>query len=326
MMLLTQQELVAYFTEALIKEKFDYKPVELFEPIEYTMSLGGKRIRPLMTLMACNMFYGNIDDALNPAIGLEVFHNFTLLHDDILDNAALRRGKETVFKKWNVNRAILSGDTMFALAYGYFFKTQQECILPILEIFNKTAIEVCQGQQYDMNFESADSVSIPDYMEMIRLKTAVLLGACVKIGSLIGHASEKNILEMYCFAEKLGVAFQLKDDVLDLYSNQEVFGKATGGDIAANKKTFLYLKALEMSDNVKRKELKELFKLTLTDNTEKISTVKHIYDQLNIREITEAESELYYQQAISHLDKVEIAEPRKEIFRAFAYDLMKRNK
>lgn len=326
MKLLTQHELSIYFNEALSKEKFDLKPAELFEPIEYTMGLGGKRIRPLMTLMACNMFCGSVDDALYPAIGLEVFHNFTLLHDDILDNASLRRGKETVFKKWNANRAILSGDTMFALAYAYFFKTRKECIVPVLQIFNKTAIEVCQGQQYDMNFESIENVNISDYMEMIRLKTAVLLGGCVKIGSLIGCASEKDTQAMYNFAENLGTAFQLKDDVLDLYSNQEVFGKATGGDIAANKKTFLYLKALELADNKKRKELKELFQKTFSDNAEKIKTVKNIYNSLNIQEITEAESEFYYQKAVTQLNAVEIADARKEVFREFASNLMKRNK
>ena len=260
----TKEELLKIITDALSDEHFNYLPSELFEPIKYTMSLGGKRIRPLITLLSCDMFGGQIEDAIYPAVGLETFHNFTLIHDDILDNALLRRGKPTVFKKWNTNRAILSGDTMFALSYNYFFKTKESFILPVLQIFNKTAIEVCQGQQYDMNFETEKAVSIENYLEMIRLKTAVLLGACAKIGAIIGKASDEDATKIYNFAENLGTAFQLKDDILDLYSDQEVFGKKNGGDIISNKKTYLYLKALELSDKEQKETLEHWFGLTDT--------------------------------------------------------------
>jgi len=321
-----REDLLKIITDALSKEQFDNFPAELYEPIKYTMSLGGKRIRPLMTLMACDMFGGQTADAIYPAIGLEVFHNFTLIHDDILDNASLRRGKETVFKKWNANRAILSGDTMFALSYNYFFKTNDVFILPVLKIFNKTAIEVCQGQQYDMNFETKKEVSLDDYLEMIRLKTAVLLGACVKIGALIGRASEEDALLIYNFAENLGIAFQLKDDILDLYSNQDVFGKKTGGDIVSNKKTFLYLKALELSD-VKNKEAFEYW-FGHTDEAAdiKINAVKKIYDSLNIRQETELEINKYYQIALNSLKAINIDNKRKDSFYEFANNLMGREK
>ena len=321
-----QEKLLQLITKTISEENFDCNPIELFEPIKYTMSLGGKRIRPLMLLMACDMFGGCIDDAIYPAIGLEVFHNFTLIHDDILDNASLRRGKETVYKKWNVNRAILSGDTMFALSYNYFFRTQDKYIVPILKVFNKTAIEVCQGQQYDMNYEVQNNVDIATYIEMIRLKTAVLLGACVKIGAVIGNASEKDANLIYNFAENLGIAFQLKDDILDLYSKQEVFGKETGGDIVANKKTYLFLKALELSDAVQENELRELFGITLEDNTKKIESVRRIYDDLNIQEHTTLAMNIYINKALESLSEIDVPEQKKLAFREFSDMLMKREK
>ena len=310
----TKEELLKKITDVLSQEQFDYFPKELYEPIKYTMSLGGKRIRPLMTLLSCDMFGGQIEDAVYPAVGLEIFHNFTLIHDDILDNASLRRGVATVFKKWDINRAILSGDTMFALSYDYFFKTKESFILPVLQIFNKTAIEVCQGQQYDMNFETQKEVSIDDYLEMIRLKTAVLLGACVKIGAVIGKASDEEATLIYNFAENLGIAFQLKDDILDVYSDQDVFGKKTGGDIVTNKKTYLYLKALELSDNKQKEALEYWFGLTDTDADVKINSVKGIYNGLSIKQVTESEINKYYQKALNNIDYIKVDNVKKDIF------------
>ena len=322
----TKDDLLKKISEILSKEQFDFSPNELFEPIKYTMLLGGKRIRPLMTLMSCDMFGGQIEDAIYPAIGLEIFHNFTLIHDDILDDASLRRGKPTVFKKWNTNRAILSGDTMFAMSNNYFLKTKESFVIPLLQIFNKTAIEVCQGQQYDMNFETKKDVSIEDYIEMIRLKTAVLLGACAKIGAVTGNATEEDANLIYNFAENLGVAFQLKDDILDCYSNQDVFGKKTGGDIVSNKKTFLFLKALELSDKEQKGKLEYWFNLTDAEADIKINSVKGIYDSLNIKQITETELTKYYEKALNCLDAIKVGDERKEIFHEFANDLMRREK
>jgi len=321
-----KEELLKIITDALSEEQFDYSPKELYEPIKYTMLLGGKRIRPLMTLMACDMFGGCVEDAVYPAIGLEVFHNFTLIHDDILDNASIRRGKLTVFKKWSTNRAILSGDTMFAFSYNYFFKTKERFVIPVLKIFNKTALEVCEGQQYDMNFETEKAIKIDDYVEMIRLKTAVLLGACVKIGAVIGGASEEEATHLYNFAENLGIAFQLKDDILDIYSNEEVFGKKTGGDIVANKKTFLYLKAIELSDKEQKATLDYWFGLTDTDEDNKIHSVKEIYNDLNIKLVTEAEISKYYKKALDSINAIKIDNQKKEVFFDFVETLMNREK
>ena len=319
-------ELLKIVSDAIENERFKYEPPELFEPISYTLSLGGKRIRPLLTLMSCKMFGGSIEDALSPAIGLEVFHNFTLIHDDILDKAHIRRGQPTVYKKWNTNIAILSGDTMFALSYHYFFKTRPSCIIPVLKTFNQTAIDVCRGQQYDMNFETQKAVSISDYTEMIRLKTAVLLGACVKIGALIGGSSEEDALKAYNFAENLGIAFQLKDDLLDVYSDEGLFGKKTGGDIVSNKKTYLYLKALELLGEKKKKMLEQWFLVTETDEQIKINSVKEIYNSVDIRAYTDEAIQQYYKNAIKHLEAINIDNRGKSLMLDFAENLMGREK
>ena len=322
----TYNDLLKLISNTLHKESFEYEPAELFEPISYTLSLGGKRIRPLLTLMSCKMFGGDIENAIYPAIGLEVFHNFTLIHDDILDKAIIRRGQPTVYKKWNTNIAILSGDTMFALSYHYFFKTAPVRIIPVLKIFNQTAIDVCRGQQYDMNFETQKTVSISDYIEMIRLKTAVLLGACVKIGAIIGNASEEDSTMANNFAENLGIAFQLKDDLLDVYSNQDVFGKKTGGDIVANKKTFLYLKALELLSGEKKKDLELWFATTENDEFLKVAAVKDIYNSIDIKTHTEQAIKEYYKKAIAYLDAISINNPEKKLMLHFAESLMGRDK
>lgn len=307
-------------------QKFDGNPRALYEPIAYTMKQGGKRLRPMLTLLACDLFDGDIKKALYPALAVEVFHNFTLVHDDIMDKAPIRRGKETVYKKWNSDIAILSGDTMFALAYQYTLKTDAALIPDILQVFSKAAIEVCEGQQMDMEFETDNEVTLAEYLEMIRLKTAVLLGASLEIGALVAHADPKEVKTIYDFGLALGMAFQLNDDLLDVYGDQDDFGKVSGGDIAANKKTFLLLKALEMAD---KEEHDQLTKLYDSQNTiaeaEKISAVKAIYEKLEIKQAVETAMEDYYQQAIHFLRDIDASEDKKKDLASFASFLHTRN-
>jgi len=290
---------------------FSGQPVELYEPIHYTLNLGGKRLRPALCLLACDMFEGDMDDALGPATGIEIFHNFTLLHDDIMDQAPIRRGKTTVYKKWNQNIAILSGDTMMALAYGYIMEAPEKVRTDVFFVFNKTAIEVCEGQQYDMNFETQAHVTIPDYIEMIRLKTAVLLAGSLKIGALIGGASIDDAEKLYKFGENLGIAFQLKDDLLDAFGEEDKFGKMKGGDIISNKKTYLYLKAFELATGKSRDEIRYFFSPEMINQNEKIEGVLRIYEKLNIRQFTENEILAYYRNALNYLDSINIQKSRK---------------
>ena len=301
------------------------EPSELYDPIAYTLGLGGKRLRPALCLLACDLVNGDVEEALAPAIGIEIFHNFTLLHDDIMDNAPIRRGKETVHVKWNPNAAILSGDTMMALAYEYIMKAPEKIRSEVFSIFNKTAIEVCEGQQYDMNFETAGDVSIEDYTEMIRLKTAVLLAASLKIGALIGDAGKEIADELYRFGENIGIAFQLRDDLLDVFSDRKKFGKASGGDIVSNKKTFLYLKALEVAEGELRGRLLEWFSGKQFDAGEKVSAVQSIYETLNIRTLTEEQIDRYYLAGMDSLNRLGLDESRKTELRRFADQLKKRD-
>ena len=284
------------FENALKQESFSGFPTNLYQPIEYTMGQDAKRLRPLLVLMTCDLFGGEIQDAISPSIAIELFHNFTLIHDDIMDQASMRRGSETVYKRWNENIAILSGDTMFALANKYMAKCNSSHLPVIQDIFNQTAIEVCEGQQLDMNFESEDEVSIADYLEMIRLKTAVLLGCSTRIGAIIANANKEEVEMAWDYGINLGLAFQLKDDLLDVYGDEKVFGKRTGGDIAANKKTFLYLKALELADQRVKKELIALY--SGPGDKSKISRVIEIFKDLSIDKHTENEINEYYKAAI----------------------------
>ncbi|MBZ0241641.1 MAG: polyprenyl synthetase family protein [Bacteroidales bacterium] len=311
----------------LIKsQKFDGNPKALYEPIAYAMHQGGKRLRPLLALLACDLFGGDTEKVLYPALAVEVFHNFTLVHDDIMDKAPLRRGKETVYKKWNSDIAILSGDTMFALAYQYTLETDAALIPGILQVFSKAAIEVCEGQQMDMEFETDSEVTLADYLEMIRLKTAVLLGASLKIGALVASAEKQAVKAIYDFGIALGMAFQLKDDLLDVYGNQDDFGKVNGGDIAANKKTFLLLKALEIADKADHDRLTELYDSQNTiAEAEKIKAVIAIFEKLEIKQAVESAMEEYYQQAIHLLRDIDAPEDKKEDLASFAGFLYTRN-
>ncbi len=320
----TIKELQNKIDLTLSAQKFEGNPPLLYEPIKYTLSQGGKRLRPLLTLLACDLFDGNIENAVYPAIGLEIFHNFTLLHDDIMDKAPIRRGKETVYKKWNTNIAILSGDTMFALAYEFMLNTDNKVIPQILPVLNQTAREVCEGQQFDMDFETQDNVSIADYIEMIRLKTAVLLGGSLKIGALIGGATPENADYLYNFGINIGLAFQLKDDLLDVFSDVEKFGKMTGGDILTNKKTFLYLKAYELAKNEELQNLNYYFNLPESEGTQKINGVKSVYNTLNIEQLTVDEMKNYYDLALLEFDKINISEDKKQNLLDFAKLLMDR--
>jgi geranylgeranyl diphosphate synthase type II len=318
------EKLYEEFCKFLKQEKFDFEPKVLYEPISYTLALGGKRIRPVMALLGCDFFGGDIKEAMNPAMGIEIFHNFTLLHDDIMDDAPIRRGKETVYKKWNSNIAILSGDTMFALAYKYITKTSSKYLKDILEVFNKTAIEVCEGQQYDMNYETEEDISIDDYMNMIRLKTAVFLGASLKIGAIIAGADKKNIDHIYCFGEYLGMAFQLQDDYLDVFGNEAKFGKKTGGDIVTNKKTYLYLKAFELAKEDELQELKDHFIVNHQNNDLKIKKIKEIYRNLKVDTYSSIKINRYYQKAISHFENIDCPSCNKQEMKNFAERLIRR--
>jgi len=299
-------------------------PAELYEPINYSLSLGGKRLRPMLVLLACDAFGGNVDLSVNAALGIEVFHNFTLLHDDIMDNAPLRRNMPTVHQKWNSNIAILSGDTMFVQSYQLMAQTKHSKVLSLIEIFSKTAIEVCEGQQLDMNFETTAIVSIDDYIKMIELKTAVLLACALKVGSIIANATDADAENMYEFGRNIGIAFQLQDDILDVFGAQENFGKMVGGDIASNKKTFLLLKSMELANAQQLEELKHCLESKYEVMNDKIEAVKNIYSQLNIREHAENKMREFYNIGIECLQNVNVAIEKKAMLKKFADDLMVR--
>jgi len=302
-------------------------PSGLYEPVDYVMSAGGKRVRPVLTLMACHLFTDDIGKALTPALALEIFHNFTLLHDDLMDNADVRRHRPTVHKRWNGNTAILSGDAMLILAYRYMCRAQPEILPELLDTFTQTALEVCEGQQYDMDFEQRPNVSIDEYLQMIRLKTAVLLAASLKTGAICGGASPANSELLYQFGISLGLTFQIQDDWLDVYADPAVFGKAIGGDILSGKKTFLLLTALERADERTRGELNALLNNQKIPADEKISSVQVIYDRLGVSDTARQAMDMYYRQAISHLREVTAPNPsRKTILEEFSAKLLKREK
>lgn len=300
------------------------EPRALYAPLAYCLKNGGKRMRPVMTLLGCGLFSGDIEKALSPAIGLELFHNFTLMHDDIMDNAPLRRGLPAVHKKWNISTAILSGDVMFALAYKYMMDVPDEKLRRVLDLFNKTVIEVCEGQQYDMNFETDGQVGESDYLEMIRLKTAVLPAACLKTGAIIAGASEEDAEKLYCFGEFIGLAFQLRDDWLDVYGEEAVFGKKSGGDIVANKKTWMTIKAYELADDKQKELLQKAFGSKDFNPDEKVRQVKEIYHRLGIKDLALQQMEQYYLRAFRSLDSIPVPVDRKEGLTVFAKSLFDR--
>ena len=302
-------------------------PAGLYDPIDYAMAAGGKRIRPALTLIACHLFNDDFAQALMPAMAMEIFHNFTLLHDDLMDNSDVRRNRPTVHKRWNGNTAILSGDAMLILAYRYMCRAQPDILPELLETFNQTALQVCEGQQYDMDFEQRTEVSIDEYMEMIRLKTAVLLAACLKTGAICGGASPEDGELLYRFGISLGLTFQIQDDWLDVYADPDMFGKAIGCDIVSGKKTFLLLTALERADEKTRRELNMLLIDPTISADEKISNVQKIYNRLEVSEAARYAMDQHYRQAMSQLREVEAPDPsRKSVLEEFAAQLLMRKK
>ncbi|RWU04806.1 polyprenyl synthetase family protein [Pedobacter chitinilyticus] len=313
-------ELQQIIENEIFKLAYPSKPADLYDPIKYIMSLGGKRIRPVVVLMATELFTDEPLKAIDVALAIETFHNFTLVHDDIMDNAPLRRGKQTVHEKWSVNNAILSGDVMMVESNKHLSKVDISVLKPVLDTFNQTAQGVCEGQQLDMEFETRDNVSIPEYIEMIRLKTAVLLGGAMKLGAIVGGADEKNADLLYQFGENLGVAFQLQDDILDVYGDPEKFGKQVGGDIISNKKTFLHLTAKAL---VQPEELPTL--LGDHENTEiKVKAVTQLYDSYQVKEQANVEMEKYLNKAYQALYQIAVSEDRKNLLRQLAKQIMDR--
>lgn len=320
------KELQAIINKEIETRKIGREPFSLYEPLNYSLSNGGKRIRPVLTLMACNLFSEKIDQAIDAALAIEIFHNFTLLHDDIMDKADLRRGKPTVHKKWNENMAILSGDAMFIKSYDFLFETKTVKFKEILRIFNNTALEVCEGQQYDMEFETRKDVSEKEYLRMIELKTSVLLAAALQIGAIIGGADEKDSGLLYDFGKNIGLAFQLQDDLLDVYGDTKTFGKEIGGDIVANKKTFLHIKAKQLAANNDKEILEKFLNDQNISRTEKVLQVTSVYNKMGIKELTQEIISEYNNRAMDQLQKVNVPDERKTDLIKLAESLLKREK
>lgn len=310
--------------EFIAQNKFSKFPQELYEPLDYIMALGGKRMRPVMVMMACDLLNGNMEDAVPAAMAIETFHNFTLIHDDIMDNAPVRRGKITVHEKWNVNTAILSGDVMLIEAYALLMRYENDLLRQILTIFNKSAIEVCEGQQIDMNFENRMDVSLDEYIHMITLKTAVVLGASLEVGALIAGVSPKQANHLYEFGRNMGIAFQLRDDYLDLYADPEKFGKQVGGDVISNKKTFMLIKALELAKDNDAIELNNWLNAVTFNASEKVAAIKNIFDQLSIPQLLNAAVASYASLAWKEFEQIEAAEDKKKIMSDFMKGLLAR--
>lgn len=313
-----------FFIEYLKKQNIQKEPKNLYEPIEYILGLGGKRIRPVLTLMAAEVFDADYKAALPAAMAVEVFHNFSLVHDDIMDDAPLRRGQVTVHEKWDLNTGILSGDAMLILAYQYFEQYEPEVFRDLAKLFSKTALEVCEGQQWDVDFEERNNVKVSEYLKMIEYKTAVLVAAAMKMGAIVAKASEKEADLIYEFGLNLGIAFQLQDDYLDAFGDPETFGKQVGGDIIENKKTYLYLRALKLATPEKGAELQYLYSLELEDNTKKIEASKAIFNESGASKSTQEAIEMYTFKAFETLDKMDISTEKKDILRTFGENLMGR--
>ena len=306
---------------------FGNAPLELYEPISYIMSLGGKRIRPLLTLLAYSLYRDDYEKILTPAAAIEVFHNFTLVHDDIMDAAPLRRGKATVHKKWNTNTAILSGDVMLVKVYDMLLHVPDDKLAICLKLFNQTAAEVCEGQQHDMNFEIQENVLESEYLEMIRQKTAVLLGFALQYGAILGGATLDDAQHLYDFGVNIGIGFQLKDDLLDVYADKSKFGKQVGGDIIANKKTFLLIKAKELATGEDKKLLDEWMSKEDFDKEQKVKEVTDLYDKLGIKNITESKMESYFQRGFDQLNDININKSEVlEALKGLTKDLIDREK
>ena len=315
-----QKSFISYLEDFAVTKE----PKNLYEPINYILKLGGKRLRPVLTLMTTEVFGERPDHAMDAALAVEVFHNFSLVHDDIMDDAPLRRGKKTVHEKWDLNTGILSGDAMLILAYQLFENYESHTFQALAKLFSKTALEVCEGQQYDIDFESRDDVTIPEYLKMIEYKTAVLVGAAMKMGAIVAKASKEDQNAIYDFGRYLGIAFQLQDDYLDAFGNPETFGKQVGGDILENKKTYLYLKTIELGSEDDKLNLKTFISNSELPNDNKVNKVKQLFSHTGAAKATQKAVKDYTNKAIEVLESLNISEDKKQLLRLFGEQLMNR--
>lgn len=322
--MMTSQEILKLVNNHLDSLADERQPRHLYEPIEYVLSLGGKRIRPTLMLLAYNLYREHPEDILMPACGIETYHNYTLLHDDLMDQADLRRGHETVHKRWDANTAILSGDSMLVLAYQRMAQCSPNKLKEVIDLFTQTALEIGEGQQYDMDFEKRDDVTEDEYIEMIRLKTSVLLACALKIGAILGDASAEDADNLYRFGEKIGLAFQLQDDFLDVYGDPKVFGKAIGGDIVSNKKTYMLINAFNRANAQQRAELERWTQLKDFDRQEKIDAVTALYNDMGIDRLAQDKMATYYEESKKYLAAVQVPTEKKRELTAYAQQMMKR--
>lgn len=322
--MMTSQEILKLVNNHLDSLADERQPRHLYEPIEYVLSLGGKRIRPTLMLLAYNLYREHPEDILMPACGIETYHNYTLLHDDLMDQADLRRGHETVHKRWDANTAILSGDSMLVLAYQRMAQCRSDKLKEVIDVFTQTALEIGEGQQYDMDFEKRDDVTEDEYIEMIRLKTSVLLACALKIGAILGDASAEDADNLYRFGEKIGLAFQLQDDFLDVYGDSKVFGKAIGGDIVSNKKTYMLINAFNRANAQQRAELERWTQLKDFDRQEKIDAVTALYNDMGIDRLAQDKMATYYEESKKYLAAVQVPTEKKRELTAYAQKMMKR--
>ena len=322
----TSKELLEIVNHYLDSLAYDRKPASLYEPIKYVLDLGGKRIRPILMLLSYNLYKDNPKDILSAACALETYHNYTLLHDDLMDEAPLRRGQQTVHKKWNDNQAVLSGDSMLVLAYERLAKCDTKHLEAALHLFTETALQIGEGQQYDMEFELRNDVTVEEYIEMIRLKTSVLLACATKMGAILADASKEDAENLYKFGEQIGLAFQLQDDYLDVYGDAKVFGKKIGGDIAPNKKTYMLITAFNQANAEQRAELEKWINKSDFDTEEKIAAVTRLYNEIGVDKLAKEKMGFYYEQGKKFLDAVKLPDERKEALAAYAAEMMKRQR
>ena len=322
----TSTEILNLVNRFIDQLQYDRRPESLYEPIKYVLSLGGKRIRPVLMLLAYNLYKEDPERILMPAVGLETYHNYTLLHDDLMDNADMRRGHDTVHKKWDANKAILSGDSMLVLAYQRIQQCDSRHLQAVLDVFTETALEIGEGQEYDMTFETRNNVTEEEYIEMIRLKTSVLLACAVKIGGILADAPASDIDNLYKFGEQLGLAFQLQDDLLDVYGDPAVFGKAIGGDITSNKKTYMLINAVNLASKEQREELMKWITASEFDREEKVCAVTALYNQIGIRQLCEQKINYYFDECRKYLAKVGVDGERKQMLLDYTDEMMKRRK
>lgn len=322
----TSNELLNIVNEYLNSLPYNRKPSSLYEPIKYVLDLGGKRIRPILMMLSYNLYKENPKTILSSACALETYHNYTLLHDDLMDEAPLRRGQQTVHTKWNNNQAILSGDSMLVLAYERLAQVDTKHLQAVLNLFTETALQIGEGQQYDMEFEHRNDVTVDEYIEMIRLKTSVLLACATKMGALLADASAEDAENLYKFGEQIGLAFQLQDDYLDVYGDSKVFGKKIGGDITSNKKTYMLITAFNRANDKQRAELEEWINKTAFDTEEKISAVTRLYNEIGVDKLAKEKMDYYYEQGKQYLQAVKLPEEQKKELLAYVADMMSRQK